>query len=66
MTEEILTTVDKIFKEELECADKIFLDYRVAVNIDARKIPMLEEKMTHVQNLMEQLQKITEENGNVQ
>lgn len=55
MTEQITTDVGELFLRELSKADKVFLDFRMSVNIDSRNIPVLEEKINKIQVLMEKM-----------
>lgn len=61
MTAQIMGTIDKIFKRELDDADKAFLDFRMSVNIEAKNIPLLEERMGKVNALMDKIEKIERE-----
>lgn len=61
MTDQILETIDAIFKRELDSADKTFLDFRMSVNIDARNIPLLEERMEKINVLMDKIEEIEKE-----
>lgn len=57
---ETMEIVDRIFARELEGVDKSFLEFRMSVNIDSKKIPMLEQKMDIVDTLMEQVARMKE------
>lgn len=61
MTEQILDAVEQIFTKELESADKTFTNFRIAVNIDSKNIPLLEERMDKVQGLMTQINQMEKE-----
>lgn len=61
MTDQIMETIDAIFKRELESADKTFLDFRMSVNIDAKNIPLLEDRMDKINVLMDKIEKIEKE-----
>lgn len=61
MTDRIMETIDAIFKRELDSADKTFLDFRMSVNIDARNIPLLEERMEKINVLMNKIEEIEKE-----
>lgn len=61
MTEQILDAVEQIFTKELESADKTFTNFRMAVNIDSKNIPLLEERMDKVQGLMTQINEMEKE-----
>lgn len=55
MTEQVMQTVTEIFDREVRSMDNSFKDFRMAVNIDSRNIPLLESKLQTVQDLMEQI-----------
>lgn len=55
MTEQVLQTVTEIFEREVRSMDNTFKDFRMAVNIDSRNVPLLEAKLETVQNFMEQI-----------
>lgn len=55
MTEQVMQTVTEIFDREVRSMDNSFRDFRMAVNIDSRNIPLLESKLQTVQDLMEQI-----------
>lgn len=55
MTEQVLQTVTEIFDREVRSMDNTFKDFRMAVNIDSRNVPLLETKLETVQNFMEQI-----------
>lgn len=55
MTEQVLQTVTEIFDREVRSMDNTFKDFRMAVNIDSRNVPLLEAKLETVQNFMEQI-----------
>lgn len=52
MIDEILQTIDSIFRRELETADKSFVEFRMSVNIDSKNIPAIEERICKIQGLM--------------
>lgn len=56
MTLRILDTVDRMFRQEIESADKAFAEFRISVNIDGRNVPLLEEKMRLIQGYIAQLE----------
>lgn len=58
MTGEVLTTIEAIFKRELETTDKTFLDFRMAVNIDSRNIPLLEERMNQMEEYIGKIEEL--------
>lgn len=58
MTGEILGTIEAIFKRELETTDKTFLDFRMAVNIDSRNIPLLEQKMNQMEEYIGKIEEL--------
>ena len=60
MTEDILKTIEAIFRRELETADKTFLDFRMSVNIEGRNMPLLEEKMNQVKEFIGRIEELEE------
>lgn len=58
MTEQILGTVEAIFKRELETTDKTFLDFRMSVNIDSKNIPLLEERMNQIKEYRDKIEEL--------
>lgn len=58
MTEQVLQTVTEIFDREVRSMDNTFKDFRMAVNIDSRNVPLLEAKLETVQNFMEQIARL--------
>ena len=58
MTVQVMQTVTEIFDREVRSMDTSFKDFRMAVNIDSRNIPLLEEKLQTVQNLMAQMEQL--------
>ncbi len=55
MTQKILERVDAMFLQELDACDKTFMEYRMAVNIEERNIPRLEEKFEVIRGIMKEL-----------
>ncbi|MCM1048813.1 MAG: GTPase domain-containing protein [Clostridiales bacterium] len=53
MIEEITSQVTKIFEKELASVDGCFTEFRMSVNIDERKIPLLEQKLQETQKLIQ-------------
>lgn len=58
MTYQILDTVERMFRQEMESADRSFADFRISVNIDSKNVPLLEEKMQIVNDYMQQIEKL--------
>jgi len=52
MIEQISTQITEIFEKELAAVDGCFTDFRISVNIDEKKIPVLEQKLTETQRLL--------------
>ena len=61
MADQILATIDEIFRRELDTVDKTFVDFRMTVNIDGRNVPLLEERMMRVDTLMRQIEQVEKE-----
>lgn len=55
MIKQISAQITEIFERELAQADGCFTDFRISVNIDERRIPLLEQKMTEVEKMLEQI-----------
>lgn len=58
MIEQISAQITEIFEKELASADGCFTDFRISVNIDERKIPLLEQKLMETGKLLEQINNI--------
>ena len=63
MTEEILGTIEAIFRRELDTTDKTFLDFRMSVNIEGRNIPLLEQKMNEIDNYIGKIEELERKCG---
>lgn len=55
MTEQITMQVTELFENEVKAIDSCFTEFRMAVNIDEKRLPILEEKLFHTEKLLEQL-----------
>ena len=55
MTGQILTAVEELFQRELANLDQTFVDFRMSVNIDSKNIPLLEERLKTVSQLMDKV-----------
>lgn len=58
MIEQISAQITDIFEKELSAADGCFTDFRISVNVDERKIPLLEQKLIETGKLLEQINNI--------
>lgn len=58
MIEQVSAQITEIFEKELASVDGCFTDFRIAVNIDERKIPLLEKKLSETGKLLEQINNI--------
>ncbi len=58
MIEQISTQITEIFENELASVDGCFTDFRISVNIDEKKIPLLEQKLIETGKLLEQINNI--------
>lgn len=58
MIEQISAQVTEIFEKELASVDGCFTDFRISVNVDERKIPLLEQKLIETGKLLEQINNI--------
>lgn len=58
MIAQISEQIATIFQEELTAVDGCFTEFRMSVNIDEKKIPVLEQKLTETQKLLRQIDMI--------
>lgn len=58
MIEQISAQITDIFEKELASVDGCFTDFRISVNVDERKIPLLEQKLIETGKLLEQINNI--------
>ncbi len=58
MIEQISAQITEIFEKELAAVDGCFTDFRISVNIDEKKIPVLEQKLTETQRLLMEINSI--------
>lgn len=58
MTEEILETIDNMFRMELENMDRSFSEFRMSVNIEGNNIAKLEDRLNAVQTCMRQIEEL--------
>lgn len=58
MIGEVTKQITTIFEDELASVDNCFTDFRMSVNIDERKIPMLEQKMQEAEELLLRIENI--------
>ena len=56
MIAQISEQIRTIFQEELMSVDGCFTDFRMSVNIDEKKIPLLEQNLLKTQNLLKQIE----------
>lgn len=55
MLEQISSQIKELFEKELISVDSCFTDFRMAVNIDEKKIPLLEAKMAEIEGLLQKI-----------
>ncbi len=55
---QISTQITEIFENELASVDGCFTDFRISVNIDEKKIPLLEQKLIETGKLLEKINNI--------
>lgn len=55
MTEQVTMQVTELFENEVKAIDSCFTEFRMAVNIDEKRLPLLEEKLFQTEKLLEQL-----------
>lgn len=58
MIEKVTGQITTIFEEELASVDNCFTEFRMSVNIDERKIPLLEQRMQEAENLLMKIENI--------
>lgn len=58
MIEQVTGQITTIFEDELFAVDNCFTEFRMSVNIDGRKIPLLEQKMQEAEELMLRIENI--------
>lgn len=58
MIEQVTRQITTIFEDELAAVDNCFTEFRMSVNIDERKIPLLEQKMQEAEELLLKLDNI--------
>lgn len=58
MTEQVTMQVMELFENEVKAIDSCFTEFRMVVNIDEKRLPVLEERMLRIEKLMEQLSTI--------
>lgn len=58
MTEQVTMQVTELFENEVKAIDSCFTEFRMAVNIDEKRLPLLEEKLLQTEKLLEQLESI--------
>ena len=58
MIEQITGQITDIFKTELTSVDNCFTEFRMSVNIDEKKIPLLEQHFLEAENLLMKLENI--------
>lgn len=52
MIEQVTSQITDIFKTELASVDNCFTEFRMSVNIDEKKIPLLEQHLLEAENLL--------------
>lgn len=58
MTEQITSQIRDIFKKELATVDGLFAEFRMSVNIDERKLPLLETQLDDAEKLLEAIDRL--------
>lgn len=58
MIEQVSLQIAEIFDEELASVDGCFTDFRISVNIDEKKIPVLEQKLIETEKLIREINTI--------
>lgn len=58
MIEQVTNQITDIFKTELASVDNCFTEFRMSVNIDEKKIPLLEQQLLEAESLLTKLENI--------
>lgn len=58
MVEQVSAQITEIFEKELASVDGCFADFRMSVNIDEKKIPVLEQKLLETEKILRQIDTI--------
>lgn len=58
MIEQVTGQITAIFENELANVDNCFAEFRMSVNIDERKIPLLEQRMQEAEDLLMKIESI--------
>ncbi len=58
MIDQITAQITEIFENELAAVDGCFAEFRMGVNIDERNIPMLEQRLLAVEDLLTKIENI--------
>ena len=56
MTEQVSRQVKDIFSQELASADGYFTEFRMSVNIDERRLPLIETKLEETYRLLKAIE----------
>ncbi len=63
MTEQILETIEQMFRMEIGKADKCFVEFRMSVNIEGNNIARLEDKFAVIRQDLIQIKELEGESG---
>lgn len=55
MAEQVIRQVTELFENEVRAIDSCFTEFRMAVNIDEKRLPVLEEKMSQTEKILKHL-----------
>ena len=58
MVEQVSAQISTIFENELISVDNCFTEFRMSVNIDEKRIPMLEERLIETENILAKMDAI--------
>lgn len=61
--EQIFETIEKLFVRETEGADKLFMEFRMSVNIEEKNMFRLEDKLNAIQGYLQQIEELEERRG---
>ena len=58
MVEQVSAQITTIFENELTSVDNCFMEFRMSVNIDEKKIPVLEQRLLETEDLLKKIDSI--------
>ena len=52
MIEQVSTQISSIFENELTSVDSCFTEFRMSINIDEKKLPIIEQRLLETEKLI--------------